>query len=283
MSEGSEFFGGGAASRPHYARLRKSSIFFDIPYAVVDGMALFHHGLRRFTEDVDILVTRESLKQIHEKLDGLGYLPPFARSKHLRDVENGVKIEFLTTGNFPGDGKPKPVGFPDPLNVSFETDGIRYVKLPTLVELKLASGMTNPGRMKDLADVLELIKALDLPLEFAEGLDLSVRGEYQKLWRQARKRFVLMWRNKRLTSRSTSIEEMAATLRQATETLEAMKADGVFLDPDGATSDDFAQLVTISPTIAAKYGFHEEGKVWDEVEDGGDEPDDSKASAERSS
>src|SRR4051812_19316831 len=27
----------------------------DIPYAVVGGMALFQHGLRRFTEDVDIL------------------------------------------------------------------------------------------------------------------------------------------------------------------------------------------------------------------------------------
>jgi hypothetical protein len=30
--------------------------------------------------------------------------------------------------------------------------------LPTLIELKLASGMTNAGRLKDLADVQELIK-----------------------------------------------------------------------------------------------------------------------------
>ncbi len=75
---------------------------------------LFKHGLRRFTEDVDILVTRESLKQIHEALDGLGYLQVYRHGKHLRDTELGVKIEFLTTGDYPGDGKKKPVAFSRP-------------------------------------------------------------------------------------------------------------------------------------------------------------------------
>ncbi len=54
-------------------------------------MALFLHGYRRFTEDVDVLVTRESLNKIHEELEGRGYLPPFAGSKHLRDTEFGVR------------------------------------------------------------------------------------------------------------------------------------------------------------------------------------------------
>ncbi len=48
-----------------------------IPYCVVGGMALFFHGYRRFTEVVDLLVTPEGLKQLHEELDGRGYLPPF--------------------------------------------------------------------------------------------------------------------------------------------------------------------------------------------------------------
>src|SRR5438105_9642120 len=51
-----------------------------IPYAVVGGMALFLHGFRRFTEDVDILVTAEGLAALHEKLDGLGYVRPFGAS-----------------------------------------------------------------------------------------------------------------------------------------------------------------------------------------------------------
>lgn len=157
-----------------------------IPYVVVGGMALFRHGLRRFTEHVDLLVTKADLVRIHEKLDGLGYNPPFANSKHLRDTETGVRIEFLTAGDFPGDGKPKPVAFPEPLSVGFESDGIRYIKLPNLVELKLASGMTNPGRLKDLADVMELIKLLPLPLAFAEQLDPYVRDKYVELWNAGR-------------------------------------------------------------------------------------------------
>ena len=87
-------------------------------------MALFGHGLRRFTEDVDLLVTHESLKEIHQQPEGLGYLPPFRGSKNLRDTETGVKIEFLVTGDYPGDGKPKPVAFPDPAGFTLEKDGL---------------------------------------------------------------------------------------------------------------------------------------------------------------
>ena len=186
LSEGSRHFEEDSAvfKALHNIAARLKSL--GIPYAVVGGMALFRHGLRRFTEDVDILVTKDDLQTIHEKLDGLGYLPPFKNSKQLRDTEQGVRIEFLTTGDYPGDGKPKPVSFPDPSTVSFESDGISYIHLPKLVELKLASGMTNPGRLKDLADVLELIKVLDLPIEFAEQLDSFVRDRFKALWQDAR-------------------------------------------------------------------------------------------------
>ena len=152
-----------------------------IPYAVVGGMALFRHGLRRFTEGVDILVTRADLMTIHDKLEGLGYVPPFPGSKHLRDVTYGVKIEFLTTGDFPGDGKPKPVSFPDPRDVSFDSEGVSYLTLPMLVQLKLASGMTNWDRGKDIVDVYELIKLLDIPLDFASQLNPFVTAKFAEL------------------------------------------------------------------------------------------------------
>lgn len=154
----------------------------DIPYAVVGGMALFRHGLRRFTEDIDILVTKTNLRTIHDQLEGLGYVLPFPGSKHLRDAATGVKIEFLTTGDFPGDGKPKPVAFPDPRDVAVDLGGIVCVTLPTLVELKLASGMTNVGRLKDLADVVELVKVLSLPDDFGEQLNPFVRDKFHELW-----------------------------------------------------------------------------------------------------
>jgi hypothetical protein len=43
-----------------------------------------------------------------------------------RDTERGVRVEFLVAGDFPGDGGPKPVAFPDPGTCSVELDGIRY-------------------------------------------------------------------------------------------------------------------------------------------------------------
>lgn len=158
----------------------------DIPYAVVGGMALVAHGYDRTTVDVDILVTREGLAEAHKRLAGLGYLPPFESSKHLRDTETGVRIEFLVTGDYPGDGKPKPVPFPDPSDAAVEIDGIRYLGLPQLVELKLASGMTNPGRLKDLADVQELIRSLRLPADFAGQLNPYVQPKFRELWEAVR-------------------------------------------------------------------------------------------------
>ncbi len=161
MNEGGRHFEG--SSKVHLAlrRIAQRLTELGVPYAVADGMALFSHGLRRFTEDVDILVTAEGLNKIHEQLDGLGYTRPFERSKNLREAEHGVRIEFLVAGQFPGDGKRKPVAFPDPAQVAEERDGIKFVNLPTLVELKLASGISNPERVKDLGDVQELIKLLN--------------------------------------------------------------------------------------------------------------------------
>ncbi len=165
--------------------LRLESIH--VPYAVAGGMALEAHGFRRLTVDVDILVRRDGLKTIHEELEGLGYVRPFAGSKNLRDTEHGVRIEFLIAGEFPGDGKPKAVAFPEPEEAGVLIDGIRYLSLPKLVELKLASGMTGGlHRLKDFADVIALIEALGLSTEFTENLNPYVRDKYLELWQGIR-------------------------------------------------------------------------------------------------
>lgn len=182
LSEGSKFFEDKSSVQTALLKITRRLNDLRIPYAVAGGMALFHHGFRRFTEVVDILVTREALQAIHEALDGLGYFPPFQSSKNLRDTELGVKIEFIITGDYPGDGKPKPVAFPDPAAVAEEADGIRYLNLPTLITLKLASGMTNAGRLKDLADAQELIKHLSLAREFGDQLHSFVQEKYRELW-----------------------------------------------------------------------------------------------------
>ncbi len=153
-----------------------------IPYAVVGAMALNAHGFQRATVDVDLLVSPQGLKQVHEHLEGLGYLPAFSGSKHLRDTEFGVKIEFLVAGHYPGDGKPKPVVFPDPEACTEVIKGVRYLRLPTLIDLKLASGMTNSGRLKDLSDVQELIRVLNLGEDYTSKLNPYVREKFKELW-----------------------------------------------------------------------------------------------------
>lgn len=155
-----------------------------IPYAVVGGMALIAHGYERFTSDVDILMTKDSLERFHSDLVGRGYTLAFTGArKAFRDTESGVRIEVLTTGEYPGDGLPKAIAFPDPLHAFTEAEGFRVISLEKLIELKLASGLSAPHRkLRDLADVQDLIGALNLPLELAENLDASVADEYRQIW-----------------------------------------------------------------------------------------------------
>jgi len=181
MDEGSLFLEGKGAVHRALRRIAQRLIELEVAHAICGGMALYAQDFRRYTSDVDILVTRDDLRRIQEALTGLGYVAPFAGSKNLRDVEDGVRIEFLITGDFPGDGKPKPVAFPDPRDVAIERDGIRYLDLAPLIELKLASGMTHPGRLKDLADVQELIRIRKLDEAFAERLHPYVRPKYTEL------------------------------------------------------------------------------------------------------
>lgn len=63
-----------------------------IPYAIAGSMAMFQYGFRRLNIDVDVLVTCAGLSRIHEKLAELGYVPPFAGGKNLRNAEYGVHI-----------------------------------------------------------------------------------------------------------------------------------------------------------------------------------------------
>jgi hypothetical protein len=185
LSESSLYFQGKGSVQDAARKITRRLNELGIPYVVVGGIALFHHGFRRYTDDVDLLVTPDGLRELHEKLEGLGYLPPFKGSKQLRDVENGVKIEFLVTGEYPGDGKPKPIAFPDPAHVATGTGEFRYISLPALLELKLASGMTGRGRRKDLSDVQEVIKVLKLERSYAERLDAYVRAQFLELWDDA--------------------------------------------------------------------------------------------------
>ncbi len=153
-----------------------------IPYAIVGALALNEFGYQRATVDVDVLLTPDGLQAFKAAHLGRGFVERSLGGRGLRDVENGVDIDVLLTGGYPGDGKPKPVVFPDPALVAERGSRVALLPLPRLVELKLASGMTAPHRLKDLADVQELIRAASLSRDLGAVLDPYVRDKYLELW-----------------------------------------------------------------------------------------------------
>jgi hypothetical protein len=159
-----------------------------IPYAIAGAMALNEYGYRRVTTDVDVLLTAAGLAELKARWLGRGYVEKFPGSKGLRDPENGVNIDILIAGDYPGDGKPKPVRFPDPAEVALRGERGAFLPLPRLIELKLASGLSAPHRLRDLADVLELVRATSAPRALADELDPSVRAKFLELWDAAQTR-----------------------------------------------------------------------------------------------
>ncbi len=156
-----------------------------ISYAILGAMALNEWGYRRVTVDVDVLLTVGGLRSLKKAVLGRGYVEKFPGSRGLRDAENGVNIDVVLAGEYPGDGKEKPVVFPDPAEAAVRGERVSLLPLPKLIELKLASGMSAPHRLKDLADVIEVVRAVGLSENLAVELDESVRGKYRELWSAA--------------------------------------------------------------------------------------------------
>ena len=182
-AEGQRYFMGQGSLNNTLAQLTSDLKEHGIDYMVIGAVALLAHGYPRFTEDIDLVLTSEGLEALHQKLIGLGYVPAFpGAKKRLRSTRDGVTIEVMTTGEYPGDGRPKPVSIPEPSAASTEIDGVQVVTFEKLIELKLASGMTAPHRLKDLADVQELIRIRQLQPEFVERLDPYVRGKFLELY-----------------------------------------------------------------------------------------------------
>ncbi|HJS52706.1 MAG TPA: hypothetical protein VJ781_12460 [Pyrinomonadaceae bacterium] len=180
--EALRFFEGRGMLNDALGRLAADLDRKNIEYAVIGAIALNQHGFRRLTIDIDILLSAEGLERFRNELVGLGYRPAFegARKKFTITRDN-IPLEVITAGEYPGDGLPKPVVFPLPSDVAVVIDGIKTVALEKLIELKLASGISAPHRLKDLADVQELIKIKKLDVSYADKLDASVRAKFVEL------------------------------------------------------------------------------------------------------
>ncbi len=139
-----------------------------------------------------------------------------------------------------------------------------FLSLPRLIELKLASGMTSPGRIRDLSDVLELIKLRDLPESFAEQLNPYVQSKFRELWTLSRRRYIKLLHDPRLTPRIATWDDLKVALPELSSQFDQMRGKGVTLDLDRLSSDGCACLVSTDSEVAQTYDMHEESDYWPE-------------------
>ncbi len=66
-----------------------------------------------------------------------------------------------------------------------EDEGIPYISLSALLELKTADGMTAVHRPRDRDDVIQRIRVNHLALEYAEQLNPYVQNKFRELWQAA--------------------------------------------------------------------------------------------------
>src|SRR5438132_919511 len=102
LRELSKFFQGKGpvhrATRQVAKRLEKAKI----PYAIVGGMALFAHGHRRATNDVDLLLTPEGFAAFRQLFVPKNYDSLPQRSRRVMERANDVTVEILVHGRFAG-------------------------------------------------------------------------------------------------------------------------------------------------------------------------------------
>ena len=149
----------------------------EYPHLVAGGLAVQEHGYFRVTLDVDIIVSDplDCVELLTADLSG-----PFERipgcDGSVKDKRNGVVINFLPAERVYKSSCQVP--FPSPEEVSDEP---QFVSLKQLIALKLDSWVHSPNRrLKDKADVIELIKTLNLPRDFA--ISAPVQGLYTETW-----------------------------------------------------------------------------------------------------
>ena len=144
-----------------------------IPSLVVGGYAVQENGYARFTSDVGIIVP--NVAHARETLSGKGFHENPGSTMTVTDRVTKIEVDLLPGGGSVGPG-PLPLPLPTTVSTQPAIAGLR-----TLIEIKLSSYLGSPrSRLRDLADVIELIKANHLPRAF--DLHPDVSAHYCETW-----------------------------------------------------------------------------------------------------
>src|SRR5262245_25223981 len=106
LKEVSMFFQGKDEVHKSLRRVIRRLDRANIPYAVVGGMAVYAHGHRRPTGDVDVLLTADGFARFKEQFVPKNYGTVPKRQWRFVDKVNNIVLDVLVTGRYPGSGKP---------------------------------------------------------------------------------------------------------------------------------------------------------------------------------
>jgi hypothetical protein len=169
-----------AATRCHHV-LKAAGI----PHAVMGEIAVCLHGYQRNTIDVDLLIRKEDSEAVHEifERENFSWQP---KDAEFRSV-SGIAVRLLHAGDRAGSGSEVVLPDPGDARSTTEIEGLSVLRLPKLIESKIACGEGSVRRThKDFADVVELIVQNRLHASFARLLHKSLRATYRALVRASR-------------------------------------------------------------------------------------------------
>jgi hypothetical protein len=130
----------------------------DCEAVVGGGWAVWRHGyVGRVTQDIDIALSKSGIQDFLQTATVSGFDVLTQQEGHwpkLRHRETGIDVDILPEGGRPGTAsRPAPTTVPHPQAMGAIRGKLKYISLPSLVELKLAA-----GRSRDDADVVELAR-----------------------------------------------------------------------------------------------------------------------------
>ncbi len=132
---------------------------------VIGGVAVFLHGYRRTTDDVDLLV--EDTAQARSAIESIGATWDDKRAEARLE---GVPIHLV------------PISLSgSPPAATTEIQGVLTVSLADLIRYKLQLGLGRIERARDLADVVELVRRVPLDKSFVAKLPRDLRQPFREI------------------------------------------------------------------------------------------------------
>jgi hypothetical protein len=148
------------------------------------GWAVWHHGfIGRVTQDIDIVLPSTRIAEFLQAAAVSGFeilATQPGRWPKMLHKDSAIQVDILPEGARPGTvSRLAPTTIPHPSTMGAEGSALRYINLPSLIELKLGA-----GRARDESDVVELVRVNPDQLDAIRQHLAAVSVEYTRAFDQ---------------------------------------------------------------------------------------------------